>query len=215
MHHNEINFEEKNKQLFNRWARWYDAGINRIFFESIYRRTISILKRERQAELRRIACRFLDVACGTGEIIYRLAREFPETQFDGVDFTTGMIKKAQEKTRALHNVSFQEADVAILPFPDNSFDVILCSDAFHHLPQPEIVLKEVNRILKKGGLFLLVDPACEGLFPRLIFNNLFKWIEHAHHYYRRTELRKLFARHGFKVTDIFTYYFQNFLVSKK
>ncbi len=48
-------------------------------------------------------------------------------------------------------------DSEFLPFPDHFFDVVYCNDSFHHYPAPEKVLKEVRRVLKAGGAFLLGD----------------------------------------------------------
>lgn len=65
---------------------------------------------------------------------------------------------------ALHLQFDTEEDIGLLlgdsealPFPDNAFDVVYCNDSFHHYPAPQNVLREVNRVLKPGGTFLMGD----------------------------------------------------------
>ena len=45
----------------------------------------------------------------------------------------------------------------MLPFSDGSFDVVYCNDSFHHYPSPQNVLREVHRVMKPGGTFLMGD----------------------------------------------------------
>ena len=48
-------------------------------------------------------------------------------------------------------------DSEMLPFSDGSFDVVYCNDSFHHYPSPQNVLREVHRVMKPGGTFLMGD----------------------------------------------------------
>ena len=60
-------------------------------------------------------------------------------------------------------------DSEALPFPDNTFDVVYCNDSFHHYPAPMNVLREVHRVLKPGGTFLMGD-CWQPLVGRIIMN---------------------------------------------
>ncbi len=209
------NLEVKTQTLFGRWSKYYDNRLNRlVFFEPTYRQIIRLLK-NRDGERLAPSAQFLDIACGTGEIIARLATDFPSVKFVGVDFTAAMLQKAKEKTIALKNVQWQEADVAKLPFEDNVFDIILCSDAFHHFFNPKQVLSEICRVLKTGGLFLLVDPAINNPILHFFANTVLKKFENAEHYYSQSELEKLLVAKGFAVDMISKHYFNNYFICFK
>jgi demethylmenaquinone methyltransferase / 2-methoxy-6-polyprenyl-1,4-benzoquinol methylase len=111
--------------------------------------------------------RILDICCGTGDLsisLFRLADYKPE--ITGMDFSRLMLdeaeKKATEKAPG-SNIKFIEADVASLPFPDNYFDCVGISFAFRNLtyknPRTADYLKEVKRVLKPGGQFVIVESA--------------------------------------------------------
>jgi ubiquinone/menaquinone biosynthesis C-methylase UbiE len=93
--------------------------------------------------------RLLDVGCGTG---HQLAR-YRERGFDvaGVDGSAAMLDQA----RALNpGADLRQTDVESLPFPDASFDVILCIEVLRYLPDPLPCLREMARVLKPGGMCL-------------------------------------------------------------
>lgn len=208
-------FENKNQTFFSKWSKFYDNRFNRLlFFEPTYRQIICLLQGQAKSHLKRPNSKFLDVACGTGEIIARLAPEHPTADFFGTDFTPAMIVKAKQKNVASKNVNFQEANVTQLPFEDNLFDVVICSDAFHHFLNPEKALQEINRVMKNDGLFLLVDPAFNNKLTHFLANVLKKW-ENAQHYYSKKELLRMLTDNGFFVNTNLTYYFNSYFISFK
>jgi len=95
----------------------------------------------------------LDVACGTG-IPSLMAAPFvaPGGTVTGIDLAPGMVELAREKAeeRGLKNVTFREADGESLPFPDESFDVVLCNHGLVHMTDRGKALHEMWRVLKKG-----------------------------------------------------------------
>jgi SAM-dependent methyltransferase len=103
----------------------------------------------------------LEVACGSGGVTCRMAAE-TGAQCVGIDINLQGIEAASR--RALEQgltarVSFQVADAARrLPFPDGSFDAILCNDAINHLPGRLEVLRDWHRLLRPGGRLLFTDP---------------------------------------------------------
>lgn len=200
------NFESHNKKFFTWLAGRYDSGfVKNIFFSKTYHTIEGLV-----APLLPRANQFLDVACGTGEIINRLARQFPNTTFVGIDFTPAMIAKAQEKNAALKNVQLTEASATNLPLQDHAFDIVLCSDAFHHFAEPIQVLAEVHRILKPNGKFLLVELAYDKLTDKLLFNPLLKHLEHGQAYYSKTRLTTLLSTNGFSILASQHHYFNNY-----
>lgn len=103
----------------------------------------------------------LDIACGSGGPALRIA-EHTGCSVAGVDVHEQAITTANSLAtqRGLsERAKFQVADAtAALPFPDASFDAILCIDAINHLPNRPRVLADWARLLKKGGRLLFTDP---------------------------------------------------------
>ena len=97
----------------------------------------------------------LDVGCGTGPVVELLAKKYPEKHFIGLDITPAMIEVAQSK--GLSNAEFMVGDAENLPFGDGRFDAVLCSNSFHHYPNPGAFLREAHRVLRPGGKLILRD----------------------------------------------------------
>ncbi len=103
----------------------------------------------------------LEVGCGTAPLSILAKRMTGETGIvEGIDLASKMVAKAQGKARASNlEIGFRCASIDALPYPDESFDVVISSFMFHHLPV-EIKkrgLEEVYRVLKRGGRFFLSD----------------------------------------------------------
>lgn len=109
----------------------------------------------------------LDIACGTGELTCCCAGR---SRFvHGIDLTHNMLAHArlQAQNGSVRTVRFVCADSERLPYPDESFSVVLCKSAFHHMPGYRSVFNEMTRCCRAGGLICLQDiagydtePAC-------------------------------------------------------
>ena len=97
----------------------------------------------------------LDAGCGTAPMLSLLSSRFPEAHFTGIDLTPKMIEVAKRKQ--LPNTIFVCGDCENLPFDDNSFDVIICSQSIHHYPHPQDFFQSVKRCLRPGGRLILRD----------------------------------------------------------
>jgi ubiquinone/menaquinone biosynthesis C-methylase UbiE len=109
----------------------------------------------------------LDIGCGTGEFEKLVLNRHPNQQIVGVDISQKMLEIAQQKCRAYPNVVFLEGSVLALPFSDHSFDVIVSASAFHYFDEPEAALKETRRVLRPGGILVILDWCKDYLFCRL------------------------------------------------
>lgn len=101
--------------------------------------------------------RVLDVGTGAGHAAFAFA---PYVQYvEGVDITPLMLEQAHQGAieRDLDNIRFSPADVESLPHSDSSFDIVVSRWCAHHYPNIRIALAEIARVLKPGGIFLLVD----------------------------------------------------------
>lgn len=97
----------------------------------------------------------LDIATGTGMVAIEAAQLVgSEGRVVGVDISDGMLEQARRKVEALglSNIQFQLADAEALDFPENNFDVVLCSSAFIWMSDLNAALQLWHRLLKPGGL---------------------------------------------------------------
>ena len=109
----------------------------------------------------------LDVSCGPGTVLVELAAMAPTLRTTGLDVDAGMIARAERKAARLagsdpgstRRPRFVVADVAAMPFPDESFDLVVSSYAAHHWPDRHAGLMEVNRVLRPGGRAIIWDIA--------------------------------------------------------
>ncbi|MBR1797818.1 MAG: class I SAM-dependent methyltransferase [Clostridiales bacterium] len=97
----------------------------------------------------------LDCGCGTGPMISLLYDKDPDKNYTGLDITPKMIEVARSKN--LKGVNWVVGDCENLPFEENSFDVVICSNSFHHYPNPQDFFDSVKRVLRPGGRLILQD----------------------------------------------------------
>ncbi len=103
--------------------------------------------------------KFMDLASGTGSFASELKLNFPKAHLTVNDMSPFYLKKARAKLAHTIGTDFIEANAESLPFKDSHFDVISCIYLFHELPKlvRSKVMQEAHRLLKPGGIFVLVD----------------------------------------------------------
>ena len=101
------------------------------------------------------ASKVLEIACGTG-ISTRAIRNAlsAPARLIATDLNQEMINRARSKFTAIENVELRQADATSLPFPDASFDTIVCQFGMMFFPDKDAALQEVRRVLRPGGMFL-------------------------------------------------------------
>ena len=99
----------------------------------------------------------LDVACGPGFLTKELAGRSKNFNIVGIDLSKQAVSSAKENCKKLGNVLFKVGNVNRLPFLEGRFDVVVCRDSLHHFRCPEVALKEMRRVVKRGGLLYIQD----------------------------------------------------------
>jgi ubiquinone/menaquinone biosynthesis C-methylase UbiE len=101
--------------------------------------------------------RVLDIGCGTGQLTVRLRAAHDGATVIGCDFSAGMLERAAARDRAVPRV---RGDACGLPFADQRFAAVVCTEAFHWFPDQDAALSEFFRILAPGGTLVvaLVNP---------------------------------------------------------
>ncbi|HZY52139.1 MAG TPA: class I SAM-dependent methyltransferase, partial [Reyranella sp.] len=109
----------------------------------------------------------LDVGCGTGRLLAFLHDAWPGMKFTGLDLSAPYLAEARRVVGKTARVKLIEGAAEKLPFDDASLDLVVSSFLFHELPADVRIatLKEMARVLKPGGLVVVVDSIQRGDLP--------------------------------------------------
>jgi len=100
----------------------------------------------------------LDVACGSGRALVKLAKAFPKSRFTGYDFSEEAVAAGEKEARrlGLSNLLFEVKDLTHWEEPEG-YDLITAFDAIHDQKEPQKVLNGIAKALRKNGTFLMQD----------------------------------------------------------
>ena len=103
--------------------------------------------------------RVLDVGCGNGGISLLLADLRPDLSILGVDFEPKPLEDASAYAarNGLKNLTFEQGDAHNLKYDDESFDAVFCQTVLTHVRDAQTVIKEITRVLKRGGVFFAAE----------------------------------------------------------
>jgi SAM-dependent methyltransferase len=158
-------------------THWWYRALHRLIFCALERELPDWRDRE-----------IVDLGCGTGAILERLGN--PDKNA-GVDLSPVAVAFCRE--RGLNNV--MEGDISALPFPDQSFDAVICSSVLYHQWVGDVgdAVSEMYRILRPSGVLLINVPA-------------FRFLHSAHddavmtaRRFRKKEIRRLLQKNGFSI----------------
>lgn len=102
----------------------------------------------------------LDVATGTADLAIAAHKKLPEATITGVDISEGMLAVGRKKLVASHfdkQIKLITGDSEALPFPDNSFDVVMCAYGVRNFDNLEAGLKDMRRVLRTGGRLVILE----------------------------------------------------------
>jgi ubiquinone/menaquinone biosynthesis C-methylase UbiE len=115
----------------------------------------------------------LDIGCGNGALLNALAERIGSGV--GADESAGILERAKLKNQKLSNLKFQRISGPVLPFADDSFDVVTSLMSFRYLDWDPL-LSEIKRVTRLGGNFLIIDmvtvPVATREYPRLVADKL-------------------------------------------
>lgn len=97
-----------------------------------------------------------DLACGTGDIVFLLAKKYPRGNITGIDITEPMLQIASIRN-TYGNAKFSNQDMCELKFVEESIDIITGGYALRNAPDIDIVVAEIYRVLKPGGTAAFLD----------------------------------------------------------
>lgn len=156
--------EKESIKIFNKWAPRYERGFWGFYFRTVYRNILALTEKYISHN-----SKILDIGCGTGELVFLLSGKAPEGEIIGLDISKEMIETAQKKKleRKTSNVQFIASRANFIPYEDECFDLVFCLNALHHFPDHPRFFKEIDRILKKDGAFVLLDLIKDNLIRKM------------------------------------------------
>jgi SAM-dependent methyltransferase len=98
----------------------------------------------------------LDVGCGRGRALIQMAQRFPNSRFQGYDFSEEAIAHARTAAQGLRNIQFHVKDAALMADIEQ-YDWITTFDAVHDQARPDLVLQNIRRALRSDGVYLMQD----------------------------------------------------------
>ncbi|EFG78230.1 methyltransferase domain protein [Mycobacterium parascrofulaceum ATCC BAA-614] len=139
------------------------------------------------------ARKIADIACGTGILSDRIARELKPDEIYGVDMSEGMLAQARARTG---RVRWLRGPAEQLPFDDGALDAVVTTSAFHFFDQPA-ALREFHRVLAPGGLVAVA--ALSARQPLLQAPSANRW--KPQHNASPAEMRAMFEDAGLVISD--------------
>jgi ubiquinone/menaquinone biosynthesis C-methylase UbiE len=115
----------------------------------------------------------LEVGCGRGDFSIWLAGKYPDSLVTGVDFSETAIATAHKRARdGASKAQFKVEDAEALSFADQSFDYVVSCECMEHVLRPDLMAREIHRVLRPGGQFILTT---ENYFNAMILQWLKTW----------------------------------------
>jgi ubiquinone/menaquinone biosynthesis C-methylase UbiE len=176
------------RSWFDRRAGTYEGGVTSRWRDPVQKAAVSALRLRSEDRL-------LDVGCGTGAAVREAALVVREAV--GIDLSGEMIREAERLAEDLANIRFLVGDSEGLPFEDGEFTALLCSNSFHHYPDPAMAVREMARVLEPGGRLVLAD-ACSDLLAARVADFFLKRFEPGHvRLHRSAQLGSFLQAAGF------------------
>ncbi len=134
----------------------------------------------------------LDIGCGGGKMLQSLAKINHRGKIYGIDFSQQAVKdsiKANQADVKKGKIIVRQASVSNIPYPEAFFDTITAFQTHYFWPNLALDVKEVCRVLKKGGQFIIISE-------------IYKINYHMEDYKTKTDIKQLFENIGFQKVDI-------------
>lgn len=164
-------------------ARRYDTQVEVLFngTANAIRRQALVPLHEGFAGRDQRQLRLLDVGCGTGRFLDFVKQAWPRLPATGLDMSEAYIEEARVHLRRWSQLRLLVGDATRIPLPDSSLDAVTCIFMFHELPPAvrRTALAEFARVLKPGGMLVLVDSLQRGDEP--LYDGLLELFPQSYH----------------------------------
>lgn len=183
-------------------ADHYDRGIKKNLFQKFwhYRRFSEVLD-----IVQSVDGPVLDIGCHSGTFTANIIKKIQPREIYGIDVSPKAIALIQKR---VPNGHFQVSDATTLPFKNNFFDAIFCLEVLEHIDNPQAVISEMRRVLKKGGYGVILVPSESKLFKIIWFlwTLYYPTWSHAHvQSFDGFKLEKLINQFNLKIKKVKTF----------
>jgi len=204
--------ERDKEELYNQWHK--NLGESQQVFETLdhpWYKTVMKLLPDLEGK------KILEIGAGRGDFSIWLAQKFKTATVIGTDFSRSAIEIAAKKVNAsLPNLSFSVENAESLSFDNGTFDYIISCETMEHVFHPQIMAKEMNRVLKPDGGFILTT---ENYFNGMILMWIKTWItgkpfdsgsgvQPHENFFTFFHIRSYFRKAGLKLTHTESNHFQ-------
>ena len=166
--------KEEVEQMFDNISHRYDF-LNRLLSAGIdiqWRKKVVQMVADTRPQT------ILDVATGTGDLAIALAEKIPQAKITGFDLSAGMLEHGRKKVSAKNlsqRIDMIQGDAENMPFADNSFDAITVAFGVRNFENLDNGLREIYRVLKPGGIFVILEFSMPEQFPmKQLYNFYFR-----------------------------------------
>lgn len=150
--------------------------------------------------------KIIELGAGEGYLSRLVAQKFPSSQFLSTDINKTEYKARKNNLKQLKNVSLKIIDAKKIDYPNNTFDLVICSEVLEHIPNPTKALKEIHRISSKYALLSVPNEPIFHLLNLLrgkYLKTLGNYPEHVNHWSKNSFI-KFVIKSRFKVKEIKT-----------
>jgi SAM-dependent methyltransferase len=128
-----------------------------------------------------------------------LLKKHPQQAILGIDLSSKMLSVAREKLKDYAALTLCQSSVTAIPAADESFDVVVCANAFHYFESSLAALAEMRRVLKPNGRVVILDWCKDFLFCRL-YDVILSILDPAHKQcYTQAELHSFLTSSQFNI----------------
>ncbi len=133
----------------------------------------------------------LDMSCGDGKLLKSIKRLKPRLKLSGIDISDQELGS---------EINFHKSNAESIPFPDKTFDVIVCSMSLHHYKNLNAILNEIKRVLKTGGILYVLDIFPANQLSQRLYNLIgCREPYHFEKFYTTEEFTKLVEQYNLKL----------------
>jgi SAM-dependent methyltransferase len=148
-----------------------------------------------RTDLLKLEDKILEIGCGIGTVVNELSRKGHD--IIGIDISGEAIEYGRKK---YGDIRLEVQAAEILPYEDESFNVVLSFDLFEHIAEIDKHISEVRRVLRPGGYYLFQTP---NRYSNIIYETLWtkslQWRRYHPSLHSPGQLRRRLARHGFDI----------------